>query len=163
MQKTTTKNTLLIAVDRCELGGVFGRVVRVHDGAQRTFSNLHNISGIVTDLFRSFGQMRTAFDLRSFGIRPQTPNIKEEILVDSQKDLTVNDELDPLAEQDDEIHGEIATFVVKVLFQQNATFQGTIQWVNEGRSLNFRSDFEMLKLIDDAIQRSLPQPKLTWD
>lgn len=44
-----------------------------------------------------------------------------------------------------------AKFIVHVQFRQNATWQGTIQWVEKGLTQRFRSTFEMLKLMDEAL------------
>ena len=49
--------------------------------------------------------------------------------------------------------GEQATFVVHVQFRQNATWQGTIQWLEEKKTQKFRSMLEMLKLMDQALQK----------
>lgn len=46
---------------------------------------------------------------------------------------------------------EKATFVIHVQFRQNATWQGTIQWVDEKKEQHFRSTLEMLKLLDEAL------------
>lgn len=43
------------------------------------------------------------------------------------------------------------TFLVKIIERQNATWQGTVTWVDEQREQNFRSALELLKLIDGAI------------
>jgi hypothetical protein len=48
--------------------------------------------------------------------------------------------------------GHKATFIIKILYRQNATWQGNIQWLEENKSQNFRSDLEMLKLIDEALK-----------
>ena len=47
-----------------------------------------------------------------------------------------------------------ATFVVRVLYQENATWQGTILWSEQGETQRFRSALELLKLIDDALEKS---------
>lgn len=44
-----------------------------------------------------------------------------------------------------------AKFVVHVQFRQNATWQGTIQWVEKKKVQKFRSALEMLKLMDEAL------------
>lgn len=44
------------------------------------------------------------------------------------------------------------TFIIRVLYRQNATWQGNIQWVEGKKAQNFRSDLEMLKLMDDALR-----------
>lgn len=47
--------------------------------------------------------------------------------------------------------GEQATFVVKILFQQNSTWQGSITWVEKQKTERFRSTLEMIKLMDSAV------------
>ena len=43
------------------------------------------------------------------------------------------------------------TFVVDIIDQQNASWQGTVKWVNTGKKENFRSALELLRLIDSAL------------
>ncbi len=45
------------------------------------------------------------------------------------------------------------TFIVKVMNQQNATWQGSVTWVDEQREEYFRSALELLKLIDGALEK----------
>lgn len=49
----------------------------------------------------------------------------------------------------------IGTFVLKILNRKNSTWQGTVTWVEEERSQNFRSALELLKLIDGALDEDL--------
>lgn len=42
-------------------------------------------------------------------------------------------------------------FIVQITHQQNATWQGTVTWVDEGRSQRFRSALELIRLIDSAV------------
>lgn len=49
----------------------------------------------------------------------------------------------------------IATFRVRVLFRQGASWQGKLSWMEKGKEMSFRSALELVKLIDSA----LPQPK----
>lgn len=44
----------------------------------------------------------------------------------------------------------LATFVVSVLFRQNATWQGTIQWVEGRQTRQYRSVNELMRLMDEA-------------
>lgn len=48
--------------------------------------------------------------------------------------------------------GEKATFIIKVQFRQNASWQGTITWAEKNKVQNFRSALEMIKLMDDAVE-----------
>ena len=47
--------------------------------------------------------------------------------------------------------GKVATFTTKVLFRQNASWQGSISWLEGQREAPFRSVLELLLLIDSAI------------
>ena len=48
-------------------------------------------------------------------------------------------------------HSDIGTFVVRVMQHQNGTWQGKITWVDEDKSMNFRSVWELVKLIGSAL------------
>lgn len=47
-----------------------------------------------------------------------------------------------------------ATFVVRVLFRRNATWQGVITWKEKRQQVNFRSFLEMLLLMQEAVGHS---------
>ena len=47
--------------------------------------------------------------------------------------------------------GEKATFFLKVLFRQNAGWQGSITWLEGGQEESFRSVLELLGLLDSAL------------
>ena len=49
----------------------------------------------------------------------------------------------------------IATFIVKVIFRQGASWQGMLTWIEGEKEVSFRSALEMIKLMDGA----LPQPE----
>lgn len=48
-------------------------------------------------------------------------------------------------------HGDIGTFIVRVQHRQNSSWQGRITWMEEDRTLQFRSVWEMIKLIESAV------------
>lgn len=43
------------------------------------------------------------------------------------------------------------TFILQILSKQNATWQGTLAWVDKKKTQNFRSALELMKLIDGAL------------
>ncbi len=47
--------------------------------------------------------------------------------------------------------GELATFTLRVLFRQNASWQGSLHWQEEEQVESFRSVLELLLLIDSAL------------
>ncbi len=48
-------------------------------------------------------------------------------------------------------HGELGTFIVRVQHRQNSSWQGRLTWVEEDKTINFRSIWEMIKLIESAV------------
>lgn len=46
--------------------------------------------------------------------------------------------------------GEVATLAVRVLFRQNASWQGSLTWLEGRREESFRSVLEFLLLLDSA-------------
>jgi hypothetical protein len=52
--------------------------------------------------------------------------------------------------------GELATFVIHVMYRQNATWQGSVLWAESGQTQNFRSALELIKLMDSAMEEEGP-------
>ncbi|MBC2870856.1 hypothetical protein KQI11_00175 [Acetanaerobacterium sp. MSJ-12] len=52
--------------------------------------------------------------------------------------------------------GGRATFTVQVTYRQNATWQGTVTWLEEGKQSHFRSALELIKLMDSALEETSP-------
>ena len=48
--------------------------------------------------------------------------------------------------------GKRATFAVRVLFRQNASWQGSVVWLEGGREESFRSVLELVLLMDSALR-----------
>ena len=47
--------------------------------------------------------------------------------------------------------GELATFAVKILFRQNASWQGSVVWKDQDKGQSFRSTLELILLMDNAL------------
>ena len=54
-------------------------------------------------------------------------------------------------------HGDEGTFIVRVQQRQNSSWQGRITWVDEDKTVYFRSVWEMMKLIDAALSKNDPE------
>lgn len=53
--------------------------------------------------------------------------------------------------------GKTATFSLRVMFRRNASWQGTLVWLEEKQSQSFRSVLEMIMLMDNAVEsRKMP-------
>lgn len=49
-------------------------------------------------------------------------------------------------------HGDLGTFILRVQHRQNNSWQGRITWAEQDKTLCFRSIWEMMKLIESAIE-----------
>ena len=47
--------------------------------------------------------------------------------------------------------GERATFMLRILFRQNASWQGKVSWLEGSEEKNFRSALELLKTLDNVL------------
>ena len=48
--------------------------------------------------------------------------------------------------------GRLATFAVRVIFRQNASWQGALTWLETGSEQSFRSVLELIMLINSALE-----------
>ena len=48
-------------------------------------------------------------------------------------------------------NGSLATFSVRILFRQNASWQGSVTWVEGNQEVYFRSVLELMVLLDNAL------------
>ena len=48
-------------------------------------------------------------------------------------------------------NGEKGTFIIRVEQRQHSSWKGRVTWVEEGKTENFRSALELLKMIDGAL------------
>ena len=65
----------------------------------------------------------------------------------------MSEEMTRVLEDDDmlQMHGDLGTFIIRVQHRQNSSWQGRITWVEEDKTLYFRSVWEMMKLIEEAM------------
>ena len=68
-------------------------------------------------------------------------------------------DLKNIALEEREVPCEKPTFIVKVQYRQNASWQVSIEWVEGGLEKKFRSTLELIKLMDDAIS---DQESIGW-
>ncbi len=55
--------------------------------------------------------------------------------------------------------GKTATFVIRILFRQNASWQGSVQWREGDMEESFRSALELCFLLDSALKQSKTEAK----
>ena len=64
-------------------------------------------------------------------------------------------------------HGDLGTFIIRVQHRQNSSWQGRITWVEKDQTINFRSVWEMIKLLESAVDTVSDQDEMeeepSWD
>ena len=56
--------------------------------------------------------------------------------------------------KDDELlkkHGDVGTFIIRVQHRQNSSWQGLVTWMEENKTVSFRSALELIKIIDEVV------------
>ena len=48
-------------------------------------------------------------------------------------------------------HGDIGSFIVRVQHRQNSSWQGRVTWIEEDKTVGFRSVWELVKLMESAV------------
>ena len=51
-------------------------------------------------------------------------------------------------------HGDMGTFVIRVQHRQHSSWQGRVTWLEEDKSVYFRSALELMKIIDGALDQA---------
>ena len=134
MQKTALENpsrTSVVCVDSYDNGVLAGRIISPHLSAEVAF---HSTMEFIKEIESLLGEMQfpQSFSTnRSFRPLP---------------DLKATAFMPPAAKK-----GQVATFFLRILFRQNASWQGSISWVDKNLEESFRSALELLLLIDSAV------------
>ena len=53
-------------------------------------------------------------------------------------------------------HGDMGSFIIRVQQRQNSSMQGRLTWIEKNKTVYFRSVWEMIRLIDSAVEMSSP-------
>lgn len=111
--------------------------VLIHDATGRAwrFCSIVQMIQIYESFCNSIGYPQSTHQLRSLSEKPR----------DGRKGL------EELALPDEEVPLHKPTFVIQLKYRQNASWQGSIRWIEGNVERNFRSMLELLKLIEGAI------------
>lgn len=148
--RPSSLSKVYVIFDKDERDVFKGRIYHPASGRQDSFSRVYELLMKLEDIFDAYDFPQPTHFLRTFS-NPRKADLKK--TAKEEKYIT-----EDLTEMEKEILSNAntgkATFIIKVLFRQNATWQGKIQWVEKNKTQNFRSDLEMLKLMDDALRIS---------
>ena len=114
--------TTLVCIDSAQEGLLTGRVYHPYLPSGAEFKNLMQFLLIMEDLLDKLQFPQSFTAPRSFRMQPEPAPPT----------------------------GKIATFSVRVIFRQNASWQGSVTWLEEEKEENFRSVLELVLLMHSA-------------
>ncbi len=154
-------NGIVLCVDEINQLGCSGRFYHSYQEEAVLFGSLGEM------LFR----MEEFFDVLNF---PRRGNSERHFV--ETRDAHVSEGTRPAQEGQKKVmadkellghHGQQETFIVRVQHRQNNTWQGRITWADKNKTLTFRSIWEMVHLMENALYEDaapgeIPEVK-SWD
>ena len=134
-------NLLSICVDAGTDGELSGRLYSCYSQEPDRFGNVIQLLRCMENFYNQVQFPEAAVMLRNFEKIPQ----ERRGAVPEQK----TDRAFLMSQK-----GKLATFCVYVQYRQNATWQGTVTWVNRNEKQHFRSALELIKMIDNALEEA---------
>lgn len=137
---TSTSLNMLVCVDTHDDDKIGGTLYNQFIPEPFEFRDIISLTGKMDEIFDTFSFPQPFFSVRTFGAKQARRSSfqKGGIRHMSREDMFEN-------------RGEKGTFLISVQFRQNATWQGTISWMDQNKKQHFRSALEMLKLMDEAL------------
>jgi len=129
--KGNAYRTTTVCVDSYEEGVMKGRIYHPSNEGV-LFKSLSQFLIQMEDLLDELKLPQSFTAVRSFA--PTVGEIETERLDEAPKE------------------GKLATFAIRVLFRQNASWQGSVSWVETGQENSFRSALELIFLTDSALR-----------
>ena len=147
-------NGVVLCVDRADGGILSGRLYHSYDPEPEHFSDLVQATILMERLYDELRFPFAGTERRSF-----VPESAQGRGGQERKKLMSDASL--LSR-----HGDIGTFIVRVQHRQNSSWQGRITWMEQDKTLAFRSAWELLKLIEDAVdsvsEAEEQEEEVTW-
>ena len=135
---------LQLCIDQYDDGEIRGRLFNAYYADALFFDSCMDMVRQIEDVFNHFDYPHATMDLRSFETEEEkaertenTPTVR--LKQAPAKEMYVHD-----------VKGKLATLKMRVMFRQNASWQGTLKWMEEGLQENFQSVLELLLLIDSV-------------
>ena len=129
--------SILLCIDSYDEKNLRGRIYNPYLKEGQRFENAMQFLTIAEELFDNMDYPQPFTQSRSFWNNPCY-----------DKEKTTRRKI----KEDIPQNGELTNFALRVIFRQNASWQGSLIWLNENKEDSFRCVLELLKLIDNACE-----------
>lgn len=132
-------NGVILCVNECRGGVLKGELFHSYSREPQAFADTEQMLLLMEDLYNTLNFPHLSTNERTFSLEKKKPEPKtERIKIMRDEELLSR-------------HGDIGTFIVRVQHRQNSSWQGRITWMEQDKTINFRSVWEMIKLIESAV------------
>lgn len=128
-----------ICIDEYDSGEIRGRLFNAYYKDAIFFDSCLEMIRKLDEIFDTFGYPHATMDLRRFD---DDPNEAQQRRARRLNAAPVQDVIRHDA------RGKLATLRCRIMFRQNASWQGIVRWMEEELEDNFQSVLELLMLID---------------
>ena len=152
--KNTAPNLCILCIDQAAKGDYQGRLYHLYAAEAIPFDYMYAGVRQIDSLCDQLDYPQSSEQLRSFNkIKRKTKQTQENDCHTKETRAKQKMSKETLTQQ----KGKTATFVIHVMHRQNATWQGSVTWAEKDKKANFRSTLELIKLIDGAVEESMPE------
>ena len=120
-----------------------GRLYHQYTAGPVPFSSLFEAFDRMERLYDDLGFPQSATRIRAFGADRRAEELPEY----ERKEIEEMESFDKVTGQ----RGKDATFLIRVQYRQNSSWQGEVTWVDGQKKEYFRSALELVRLIDSAL------------
>ncbi len=136
---------ILVCVDQRDIWGFNGRVYHQKLKKPKAFCDIAGMVLKMEDVFSVAKYPKASTEDRKF------ESSKKAAMKMDQHEKETEQAAQQAETEERDVKGSKATFIVKVQYRQNATWQGQVIWTEKNQTKQFRSALELIKLIDSAV------------
>ena len=135
-------NLCNVCIDKAEKGEYAGRLYHYYQLEPESFKSQYEMIRRIELLCDRVNYPQASEQIRSFA--PTDTCLRNSKEPKVERCMSKEKLIEP--------KGEKVTFVVHVMYRQNATWQGSVTWAEKKQTANFRSALELIKLMDSAVE-----------
>lgn len=135
-----------ICIDDFVNDEICGRIYNAYYSDAVFFSSSMEMFKTMNDIFDIFGYPHSTVDLRSFYDEESAAAVNKARAARMKSAPRTN-----LVRHED-VRGKLVTLRTRIMFRQNATWQGRVRWIEEDLSENFSSVLELIMLISSIFE-----------
>lgn len=147
----SSPNGVILCADKAEDGDMGGRLYHAYSARFVQFSNVT----------QAFFELERIYDYIHF---PHPENAGRFFTEQKEKGEKAQERIRVMSNE--ELlgkHGDLGTFIVRVQYRQNGSFQGGVTWMDRNKTVCFRSAWELMKLISSALDDVSGPEVVSWE